>query len=202
MSEIWLNMKIPYESARSAPGSEDFGRLMIFVEEVLQRVEPERLASHHFFFESEFELRIETRIESDIEDHVKPGVRQAFLEVFERDFNEEWFDPDYAGESELYGRDGWKIAKMFFMYGSQIAIKTLLRNDTGYDIREMFETHKFVHCFLNQQGLSTVDEAKFHWDRAMERWTVAYERLIRSLSQEEGRLHPQSLVPEDQAKDA
>ncbi len=86
---------------------------------------------------------------------------------------------DYTGEQDQFGTEGWLYVQKMLEYASRIS---LLRRETLAGQKPLTACHldrqynegKLVHCFLNAQGLSTLDEANFHNQANIERLLMAY----------------------------
>lgn len=122
---------------------------------------------HHFFNEpwnpGAFVVRVETEVWSS-DAWLIPGVKNIY----------EW---DAAPDEALYGPK-FDLAMEFFEAGSRL-------NPSPW------EREKFVHCFLNAQGMSWGDEVRFHLRVAYKRvklmvlWKPVYERRFREQQERE-----------------
>ena len=137
------------------------------IREIVAELERRKLVeSFHFFYEPEVELRVEVE-EGRAEETVK-----AVNDCFQKRGGNTPQQKPYAGEEQGYGERGWPIVKKFFEYSSRIALEKG-QPDTHRDEHGMFADHKLVHCYLNQQGKSILDEAAFHQGRYWERFDWA-----------------------------
>ena len=77
------------------------------------------------------------------------------------------FKEDYIGEQDQFGTEGWSYVQKLLEYASRISLLkqgTLASRNPPSSCRldREFNDGKLVHCFLNAQGLSIVEEANFH----------------------------------------
>jgi hypothetical protein len=154
--------------------------LLDAVKPAVEALEAEKLIqSFHFLFEPNFEILFRVRLSEDasMEDvkTIVDGKLDPIKEICVK------IDPEegYHGEGDpaanwSYGTEGWSLTEKFLEYGSRV---TLLMREVVMDrkpisagrLDSQFRIEKLVHCFLNEDGLSTVDEALFHIGRHCDR---------------------------------
>jgi len=137
------------------------------------------IQTFHFLFEQNLEILFRVRLaegasmkdaKTIVEEKLGP-IKELCVKI----------DPDegYHGEGDptadwSFGTEGWPLAEKFLEYGSRV---TLLMREVRMGrkpisagrLKSRFNIGTLVHCFLNQAGLSTIEEAGFHIDRFVER---------------------------------
>lgn len=159
--------------------------LLDAVKAAVEALETERLIqTFHFLFEPNFEILFRVRLNEDANmERVKQIVTDK-LRYIENLCSRIVPDENYHGEGDpqatwSFGSEGWVHAQSFLEYGSRI---TLLMREVGMGrkpiqsgrLDSQFNTGKLVHCFLNQAGLNTVEEAEFHNNMFFERMLKAW----------------------------
>ena len=142
------------------------------------------IQTFHFLFEPNFEILFRVRLnEGASMERVKSIVVDKLRPIEDLCSR---IDPDenYHGEGDpqaswSFGLEGWALTQKFLEYGSRTAL--LMREvRMGRKPREsgrldsQFNPSKLVHCFLNQVGLGTSEEANFHINRFFERMLRAW----------------------------
>ena len=130
------------------------------IREIVTELDKRKLAeSFHFFYEErEVELRIE------VEEGRAEEIVKAVDNCVRKMGGNAPQQGTYEGEKKLYGERGWRIVRKFFEYSSRIALEKD-QPDKYRDEQRGFADHKLVHCYLNQQGMSILDEVAFHQTR-------------------------------------
>lgn len=174
MSEIWLVVEIHPEDYMAQKS----GMILNFAKPTVERLENDKLAeTFHFLFEPYFLFRVRT---SDIEKRQKvKSIIDENLAKTKEPITKIEFKEDYTGEQEQFGTEGWLHVQKLFEVASRIS---LLKQETiakckpasACQLERQFSDRKLVHCFLNAQGLSILDEANFHNGANIERLLRAY----------------------------
>lgn len=160
MTEVWLEVHLLLTDQQR-------GNVPLILQEIVKYCADELKSrkmrkTFHYFFEPRidgrpgFEIlfRIEVMDYVDLNDVEK--IITARINQYTNLIDGVLIKRNYHGEVNDYGEDGWELAKLFFEIGSEIAIGMFSEN---FRKGRKFNVGKFVHCFLNQQG---VDEEIFH----------------------------------------
>lgn len=142
------------------------------------------IETFHFLFEPNFEILFRVRLKKDASmKKVRSFVDQKFKLI--KDLCSKIVpDEDYHGEGDpkaewSFGTEGWALTQKFLEYGSRITllmreVKMERKPITTGRLDSQFNVGKLVHCFLNQDGKNTVDEAHFHIDAHFSNMLKAY----------------------------
>lgn len=158
--------------------------LLNAVKPAVEALEAKKLIqTFHFLFEPNFEILFRVRLSDGVKlEDVKTIIDGKLNPI--RGFCVK-IDPEegYHGEGDptadwSFGTEGWIHAQKFLEYGSQV---TLLMREVGVRrkpisagrLDSQFNIGKLVHCFLNQAGLNTIEEAEFHIHAFVERSLMA-----------------------------
>lgn len=175
MSEIWLAIEIyPKDYA-----AQRIAMLLDFVKPTLERLENEGLTeTFHFLFEPGHVLfRART---ADVEKRCKvKSIADENLAKIKETISNVEFKEDYMGEQDQFGIEGWLYVQKLLEYSSRISLlkQETLAAQKPWSVCRLdreFNEAKLVHCFLNAQGLSIVEEANFHNQANIERLLRAY----------------------------
>jgi len=150
------------------------------------------IQTFHFLFEPNFEILFRVRLVDGVKlEDVKAIIDEKLGTIKNLCVK---IDPDegYHGEGDptadwSFGTEGWPLTEKFLEYGSRV---TLLMREVGMGrkltgagrLNSQFNIGKLVHCFLNQAGLNTIEEAEFHINGFIERSLMArgyYDALER-----------------------
>jgi len=200
MAKVWLETRIFVDIDRMNDV------LMSFVRPLVDMFDREGLIESFHFFEENNSPHLLFRVlaeENKIVERIRPAIMQRLRELGLVGMSRMSDICDYHGEHSSFGDKGWKIAYRFFEYGSRISLlkkDTLERLHATSDSRALreilrlcmvpsensqegqFHENKFVHCFLNQMGLTRVVdgvflEAMFHLERFFERMAAVGKSL-------------------------
>lgn len=159
--------------------------LLDAIKPAVEELEKEGLTqTFHFLFEPNFEILFRVRLNEDADIEKVKSIIADKLKSIEDFCTQIVPDESYFGEGDpkaswSFGSEGWVYTQKFLEYGSRIALlmrEVRLRRkpiDSGR-MDSQFTPSKLVHCFLNQVGLGTADEARFHIDRYFERMLRAW----------------------------
>lgn len=141
------------------------------------------IQTFHFLFEPNFEILFRVRLIGDGSMKKVKSIIQEKLKPIKNHCSKIVPDEDYHGEGDpkadwSFGTEGWVHMQKFLEYGSRI---TLLMREVKMGRKPLsagrldsqFNEGKLVHCFLNQAGRSTIQEAHFHIDAYFERMLMA-----------------------------
>jgi len=156
------------------------------------------IQTFHFLFEPNFEVLFRVRlsegasmkdVKAIIDEKLEP-IKGLCVKIVPQE--------DYPGEGDptadwSFGTEGWIHTQKFLEYGNRV---TLLMREVGMGrkpisagrLDSQFNIEKLVHCFLNQAGLGTIEEAEFHIHGFIERSLMArgyYDALERLKNVEE-----------------
>jgi hypothetical protein len=156
--------------------------LLDAVKPAVEALEAKKLIqTFHFLFELNYEILFRVRlsegasmkdVKAIIDEKLEP-IKGLCVKI----------DPDeaYHGEGDpdptadwSFGTEGWPLAEKFLEYGSRV---TLLKREVSTRRKPInagrldsrFNIGTLVHCFLNQAGLGTIEEAEFHIHGFIER---------------------------------
>jgi hypothetical protein len=173
--------------------------LLDAVKPAVEALEAKKLIqTFHFLFEPNFEILFRVRLsEGASMKDVKANIDEKQKPIKGLRFK---IDPEegYQGEGDptagwSFGTEGWLLEQKSLEHGSRI---TLLMREVGMGrkpisagrVNSLFNIGKIVHCFLNQAGLNTIEEAEFHIHAFIERSLMArgyYDALERLKKVEE-----------------
>ena len=155
--------------------------LLDAVKPAVEALENEKLIqTFHFLFQPNFEILFRVRLNEEDADMEKvKTIIDEKLKPVENLCDRIIPDENYHGEGNLqtkwsYGSEGWRHTQKFLEYGSRISLlmKEVRRGRKPLALGRLdsqFNPSKLVHCFLNQIGLNTIEEAHFHADKYFER---------------------------------
>lgn len=159
--------------------------LLDTVEPAVEALEAKKfIQTFHFLFEPNFEVLFRVRLSEGVTmKDVKTIVDEKLNQI--SDLCVKIIpDEDYHGEGDpaadwSFGTEGWIHTQRFLEYGSRAAllmreVKTGRKPLTAGRMDSQFNIGKLVHCYLNQVGLDTNGEARFHIDRFCERTLNAW----------------------------
>ena len=159
--------------------------LLKAIKPAVEALENEKLIqTFHFLFEPNFEILFRVHLNEDASMKRVKSIIAEELKPIENLCSKIVYDENYHGEGApqadwSFGSEGWVYAQKFLEYGSRI---TLLMREVKMGCKPLssgrldsqFNVEKLVHCFLNQAGMDTIQEAHFHIDRYFERMLVAF----------------------------
>ena len=140
---------------------------------IIKELEQQQLLlTFHFFFEPFFLFRVLIPSQNEME-RVKSVIEKCLPNV-KTLIKQTKFSNDYPGEKEDFGDEGWLHVQKLFEYASRISLlkmETLngLKTENDCQLNKQFNDTKLIHCYLNAQGFSSLDEANFHQTAYIER---------------------------------
>jgi len=175
MGEIWLAVEIypkDYERQR-------IGLVLDFVKPTVEILDSEKLTETiHFLFEPGHLLFRARTPDIEKREKVKSIVNENLAKIQDT-VSRIGLIENYRGEQDSFGTEGWLYVQKLLEYASRISLlrrETLAgqKPPTVCRLDREYNNGKLVHCFLNAQGLSIVDEANFHNQANIERLLRAY----------------------------
>lgn len=159
--------------------------LLNAVKPAVEELENERLIqTFHFLFEPNFEILFRVRLNEEASMERVNSIIDEKLKPIENLCSKIVPDENYRGEGDpqadwSFGSEGWTHTQKFLEYGSRITLLMrevkMRRKPLGAGrLDSQFNVGKLVHCFLNQVGMNTIQEAHFHID-------AYFERMLRAL---------------------
>jgi hypothetical protein len=154
--------------------------LLDAVKPAVEALEAKKLIqTFHFLFESNFEVLFRVRLSEGASMKDVKAIIDEKLEPIKGLCAKVDPEEGYHGEGDptadwSFGTEGWLLEQKLLEYGSRV---TLLRREVGVGrkpisagrLDSQFNIGKLVHCFLNQAGLNTIEEAEFHIHAFVER---------------------------------
>ncbi|MDO9333156.1 MAG: hypothetical protein Q7T57_01350 [Dehalococcoidales bacterium] len=167
MTETWEEIQLPLLAINAVNHNK---LLLNYVRPVVNLLQ-EALDSFHFFYEPGpcFLLRIRLATGKNEQDvwRVLENETNKVKELLSADPTK----GQYVGEEKQFGLDGWPVVMRLFEAGSRLA---LVLTDNAASKGPEFHVGKLVHCFLNQLGYNTIDEANLHHQLTVERLLMAF----------------------------
>ncbi|MBA7658195.1 hypothetical protein ES703_66144 [subsurface metagenome] len=175
MDEIWFVVEIyPKDYA-----NQGISLILDFVKPTVKSLDGKNLAkTFHFLFEPGHLLFRARTHDIEAREKVKSIVNENITKIKDVITRVELKD-DYSGEQEQFGTEGWLYVQKLLEYASRISLLTRetfaeQKPLTACRLDREYNTGKLVHCFLNAQGFSTIEEAHFHNEANIERLLRAY----------------------------
>lgn len=142
------------------------------------------ISTFHFLFEPNLEVLFRVHLKEDADLEKVKSIIFEKLKPIENLCSKIDHDENYHGEGEpdkewSFGTEGWVLTQKFLEYGSRITllmreIKMERKPPSAGRLDSQFNEGKLVHCFLNQTGRNTVEEAHFYMDAYFGRMLIAY----------------------------
>jgi hypothetical protein len=159
--------------------------LLKAIKPAVEALENEKLIqTFHFLFEPNFEILFRVRLNEDASMERVKSIISEKLKPIENLCRKIVPDENYHGEGGpqadwSFGSEGWVHTQKFLEYGSRITllmreVKMGLKPLSSGRLDSQLNIGKLVHCFLNQAGMNTIQEAHFHIDRYFERMLITY----------------------------
>ena len=133
---------------------------------------PAEYFSWHYFLEPNCELRFRVLAS----EKQRLAIQQRINLLMSLPFIKKTIYREYRGEEDMYGAEGWVVARGYYENGAATAKKLLFLNKVGHLTSPVknwsplhFHLNRYVHLFSNQLGYSVWNEftwaLRYAWNR-------------------------------------